>query len=173
VKATSADVARYYDANTASFLGRGQGGGHGAIHRAGGRAIIEETNRKYPEGCPTGAAVISGGGKLPAKFVIHAVGPVWSGGERGEASWLAGAYQTSLELATEYDCQSVALPALSTGAYRYPLEEAARVAITTAADYLRGLEGDSPPRTVRFVLFSDDVLGVFERALEAVSDAGG
>lgn len=156
--------------NAANSRLAGGGGVDGAIHRAGGPAIMEETDRRYPDGCPTGSAVISGAGNLPAKFVIHAVGPVWSGGQRGEATSLAGAYHKSLELATENNCQSIALPALSTGAYRYPLDEAARVAITTAADYLRGLDGDCPPRTVRFVLFSHDVLTVFEQALKALSD---
>jgi len=96
----------------------GGGGVDGAIHRAGGPAILAETRRRYPNGCPTGSAVISGGGLLRTKYVIHAVGPVWSGGGNGEAELLASAYRTSLDLAAEHACRSVALPALSTGAYR-------------------------------------------------------
>ena len=98
---------------------------------------MAETDAKYPDGCPTGSAVISGAGNLPAKYVIHAVGPVWSGGKRGEAELLAGAYRRSLELAVENGCRSIALPALSTGAYRYPMDQAARVALATAIDFLR------------------------------------
>ena len=115
---------------------------------------MEETRRRYPDGCPTGSAVISGVGKLPAKYVIHAVGPVWSGGGRGEETLLRGAYRASMQLASEHGCQSIALPALSTGAYRYPIAAAARTAIDTAAEFLRQLPNDQPPQTVRFVLFS-------------------
>lgn len=163
------DIARQQvDAivNAANSRLAGGGGVDGAIHRAGGPAIMEETDRRYPEGCPTGSAVISGAGSLPAKYVIHAVGPVWSGGGRGEEALLRGAYRTSLQLAADHGCQSVALPALSTGAYRYPIPAAARAAIETAAEFLKNLTGDQPPQTVRFVLFSADVLAVFEQALQ-------
>lgn len=154
--------------NAANSRLAGGGGVDGAIHRAGGPAIMEETRRRYPDGCPTGSAVISGAGNLPAKYVIHAVGPVWNGGRAGEEALLVSAYRTSLQLAAEHECQSVALPALSTGAYRYPIPEAARAAIATAVDFLRGLGGDQPPSTVRFVLFSSDVLSVFDEALQEV-----
>jgi O-acetyl-ADP-ribose deacetylase (regulator of RNase III) len=151
--------------NAANSALSGGGGVDGAIHRAGGPAIMEETQRRYPDGCPTGSAVISGAGKLRAKYVIHAVGPVWRGGNAGEEQLLASAYRRSLELAAEHACRSVALPALSTGAYRYPLDAAARVAINTASDILVQLAQDSPLRLVRFVLFSADALEAFERAL--------
>ncbi len=121
--------------NAANSALAGGGGVDGAIHRAGGPAIMEETRRRYPDGCATGSAVISGAGKLPAKYVIHAVGPVWRGGSSGEEQQLASAYRKSFELAAEHECRSVALPSLSTGAYRYPLDEAARVAITTADEF--------------------------------------
>jgi O-acetyl-ADP-ribose deacetylase (regulator of RNase III) len=151
--------------NAANSALSGGGGVDGAIHRAGGPAIMEETRRRYPDGCPTGSAVISGAGKLRAKYVIHAVGPVWHGGKLGEAELLASAYRTSLELAAEHDCQSVALPALSTGAYRYPLGAAARVAISTTTGFLAQLAHDSPLCMVRFVLFSAEALDAFKRAL--------
>jgi O-acetyl-ADP-ribose deacetylase len=150
--------------NAANSQLAGGGGVDGAIHRAGGPAIMEETDRRYPDGCPTGSAVITGAGKLRAKFVIHAVGPVWSGGGRGEEYLLASAYRTSLELAAAHGCQSIALPALSTGAYRYPLDAAAQTAIRTAADFLAGLTNE-PLTLVRFVLFSNDALKAFEAAL--------
>jgi O-acetyl-ADP-ribose deacetylase len=151
--------------NAANSRLAGGGGVDGAIHRAGGPAIMDETRRRYPDGCPTGSAVISGGGSLRAKYVIHAVGPVWSGGGRGEAELLASAYRRALDLAAEHACRSVALPALSTGAYRYPLEAAASVAVGTTAESLEQLDEDSPLAAVRFVLFSEEVLGVFESAL--------
>ena len=128
--------------NAANSRLAGGGGVDGAIHRRGGPEIMRETDAQYPDGCPTGSAVISTAGKLPAKHVIHAVGPVWSGGQRGEAELLAGAYRRSLELAAEHGCRSIALPALSTGAYRFPMEQAARIAISTAIDFLE--QNDRP-----------------------------
>jgi O-acetyl-ADP-ribose deacetylase (regulator of RNase III) len=153
--------------NAANSQLAGGGGVDGAIHRAGGPSIMAETRRRYPDGCPTGSAVITSAGNLRAKFVIHAVGPVWSGGGRGEEELLATVYRTSLELADTNNCRSVALPALSTGAYRYPIDAAARIALHTAADFLRGLDESRPLASVRFVLFSADVLSAFERALHA------
>ena len=144
----------------------GGGGVDGAIHRRGGPAIMEETRRRYPDGCPTGSAVISGAGELPAKYVIHAVGPIWRGGEQGEAERLASAYRRSLELAFEHGCESVALPALSAGAYGYPLGEACRVALREAFDFLQHHDG---PRLVRFVLFSEDVRQAFAEALHELA----
>jgi O-acetyl-ADP-ribose deacetylase (regulator of RNase III) len=154
--------------NAANGSLAGGGGVDGAIHRAGGPAIMEETARRYPDGCPAGSAVITSAGRLSAKYVIHAVGPVWSGGQRGEAQLLASAYAKSLELADAHDCHSVVLPALSTGAYRYPLNEAAEVAVRTAADFLRQLGEDRPLSIVRFVLFSPDVHAHFSHALHAI-----
>jgi O-acetyl-ADP-ribose deacetylase len=151
--------------NAANSRLAGGGGVDGAIHRAGGPAIKEETRRRYPDGCPTGSAVVSGAGNLPAKYVIHAVGPVWGGGTRGEEALLRGAYRAALQLAADHGCRSVALPALSTGAYRYPIPAAARVAINAAAEFLKNLAADQPPQTVRIVLFSSAVLAIFEQAL--------
>ena len=151
--------------NAANSQLAGGGGVDGAIHRAGGPSLMAETRRRYPDGCPTGSAVITAGGKLRAKYVIHAVGPVWSGGNRGEGELLASAYRTSLELAVAHQCASIALPALSTGAYRYPIDAAARIAVETASDFLSELTDDAPLAVVRFVLFSDDVLQAFEAAI--------
>ena len=155
--------------NAANSRLAGGGGVDGAIHRAGGPAIMEETRRRYPDGCPTGSAVITSAGNLQAKYVIHAVGPVWSGGNRGEESLLAAAYRTSLDLAAAHDCRSIALPALSTGAYRYPIDAAARVAVKTAADFLSELEEGHPLSAIRFVLFSNEALSAFERARKELS----
>ena len=124
---------------------------------------MKETRRRYPEGCPTGSAVISGAGHLSARFVIHAVGPVWSGGRKSEAQALAGAYRRSLELAAEHACDSVAFQALSTGAYAYPLDEAAEVAITTICAFLQAHPG---PRLVRLVLWGEAAMQAFAEALQ-------
>ena len=124
---------------------------------------MAETRRRYPDGCPTGSAVISGAGHLSARYVIHAVGPVWNGGKRHEAESLAGAYRRSLELAVAHDCASVAVPALSTGAYSYPLDEAADVAIATTCAFL---ETHTSPRLVRFVLWGEPAMRAFVRAVE-------
>ncbi|MFZ5829685.1 MAG: macro domain-containing protein [Planctomycetota bacterium] len=152
--------------NAANSRLAGGGGVDGAIHRRGGPGIMEETNRRYPEGCPTGSAVISGAGNLAARFVIHAVGPVWHGGQQGEGDLLAGAYRRCLELAVEQGCESVAFPALSTGAYRYPIDRGARTALQTAIDFLRT---QGKPALVRFILFDEGAYGAFAAALEELS----
>ena len=149
--------------NAANSRLAGGGGVDGAIHRAGGPEIMRDTDDRYPDGCPTGSAVISTAGKLSAKLVIHAVGPVWSGGQRGEADLLAGAYRRSLELAVEHGCRSIALPALSTGAYRFPMDQAARIALATAMEFLRE---HGRPELIRFVLFDAGGYGAFAAALE-------
>ena len=151
--------------NAANSRLAGGGGVDGAIHRRGGPAIMEETDRRYPEGCPTGTAVITGAGELVSKYVIHTVGPVWSGGQRGEADALASAYRSCLELALEGGCRSVAFPSLSTGVYRYPIDQAARIAVGTVKSFLteRGA-----PELVRFVLFSEGIYGAFAAALDEI-----
>lgn len=154
--------------NAANSRLAGGGGVDGAIHRRGGPAIMRETQERYPDGCPTGSAVISGAGNLQAKYLIHAVGPVWSGGSKGEADLLAGAIRRSLELAAEHGCQSIALPALSAGAYGYPLAKAARVALQTTASFLKA---HNQTRLVRFVLFGDDALQAFAAALEKMKQS--
>jgi O-acetyl-ADP-ribose deacetylase (regulator of RNase III) len=149
--------------NAANSALAGGGGVDGAIHRRGGPQIMQETNERYPDGCPTGSAVITAAGELPAKYVIHAVGPFWNGGQRGEAQLLADAYRRSLELAVEHQCRSVAFPSLSTGAYRYPIDQASRVALKTAIDFL---QEQARPELVRFVLFDIFAYQQFAAALE-------
>jgi len=149
--------------NAANSALAGGGGVDGAIHRRGGPTIMAETDNRYPDGCPTGSAVITGAGQLNAKHVIHAVGPIWRGGNRGEADLLAGAYRRALELALEHDCRSIAFPSLSTGAYSYPVDLASRVAIATVVDFLRE---HGRPAVVRFVLFDAGTYGAYAAALE-------
>jgi O-acetyl-ADP-ribose deacetylase (regulator of RNase III) len=151
--------------NAANSRLAGGSGVDGAIHRRGGPEIMRDTNARYPDGCPTGSAVLSVAGQLAAKYVIHAVGPVWSGDQRGEDDLLAGAYSRSFELAVEHGCRSIALPALSTGAYRFPMDQAARIALATALDCLRRR---GQPELVRFVLFNAGAHGSFCAALEAM-----
>ena len=154
--------------NAANSRLAGGGGVDGAIHRAGGPTIMEETARLYPDGCPIGSAVITSAGKLPARHVLHAVGPVWGGGNRGEAELLAGAYRACLRLAIEHDCRSIAVPALSTGAYRYPIDQASRVALATTIDFL---QQHTAPQLVRFVLFDEGAYGAFAAALEEIVES--
>lgn len=155
--------------NAANSALAGGGGVDGAIHRHGGQSILQETRRRYPQGCPTGSAVISGAGNLPAKYVIHAVGPIFSGGDSGEPELLAGAYRRSFELAEENGCRSIALPALSTGAYRYPMDLASRVALSEAIAFL---EGETTLELVRFVLFDRSAYDAFAAALEELNPIG-
>lgn len=138
----------------------GGGGVDGAIHRAGGYEILEECRKLG--GCPPGEARITTGGRLPAPYVIHAVGPVYYGGQSGEAEVLASAYRHSLELASEHGLHSVAFPSISTGAYGYPVELAAPIALDTVIGYLR----EHPEiQLVRFVLYDTPTYTVYERAL--------
>ncbi len=150
--------------NAANGALRGGGGVDGAIHRAGGPSIMEEC-RKIG-GCPTGSAVATGAGNLPARYVIHAVAPVWQGGDHDEPDLLASAYTKSLELARERKVESVTLPSLGTGAYGYPLEQAAPIALRAALEHLRT---GSPPWEVTFVLWGDAALTAFERALSSLA----
>lgn len=143
------------------------GGVDGAIHRRGGHAILEETKHRYPDGCPTGSAVISTAGDLPARYVIHAVGPRWNGGRAGEAELLASAYRAAFELAAQHYCRSIALPAISCGIYGYPVDQASRVALATTKEFL---ERDPTIEDARFVLFSEGMLGAFAAALEEVAN---
>jgi O-acetyl-ADP-ribose deacetylase (regulator of RNase III) len=151
--------------NAANSRLAGGGGVDGAIHRQGGPEIMEETRRHYPSGCPTGSAVISVAGRLEASYVIHAVGPVWRGGEKDESALLASAYRRSLELAMEHQCDSLAFPSLSTGAYAYPIEKASRIALRATIEFLRQ---HGTPHLVRFVLFDDGALSAFRDALAEI-----
>jgi O-acetyl-ADP-ribose deacetylase len=142
----------------------GGGGVDGAIHRRGGPEIMADTRRLYPKGCPTGSAVISTAGKLGARFVIHAVGPRWSDGKHGEPDLLRGAYLKSLELAAQQECRSIALPALSTGAYGYPMGAASKVALSATIEFLRSKPGVLTQ--AKFVLFDEGTHQVFARTLQ-------
>lgn len=152
--------------NAANSHLAGGGGVDGAIHRRGGPTIMAETAKRYPQGCPTGSAVITAAGNLPARHVIHAVGPRWSGGSAGEAELLAGAYTSALTLASQHRCKSVALPALSCGVYGYPVDLASRIALSTTRSFL---ERDPTVELARFVLFSEGIYGAFAAALEELS----
>ena len=147
--------------NAANRTLLGGGGVDGAIHRAGGPAILEEC--RTLGGCETGDAKITTGGKLPARHVIHTVGPVWSGGSRDEPDKLASAYRRSMEVASENGVKTIAFPSISTGAYGYPIEKAADIAVKTVAKYL---EEHHDIERVTFVLFSDEDLKVYEEALK-------
>ncbi len=158
---TQADTEAIVNAANTSLMGGG--GVDGAIHRAGGpkilaacKAIVSRQGR-----CPTGEAVVTTGGDLKAKYVIHTVGPVWSGGDRGERELLAKAYRNSLVAARQKGIRSVAFPSISTGAYRFPIEEAARIALGTVREFLE----EHPLAEVRFVLFSETDLHVYAAAL--------
>lgn len=151
--------------NAANSRLAGGGGVDGAIHRAGGPTLMQETANRYSDGCPTGSAVATSAGKLPAKYVFHAVGPVWAGGQRGEPDLLASAYRRCLELAVEHACRSIAFPAISTGVYGYPTDLAAETSLSTVRSFL--LENQQP-ELVRFVLFSGGAFGAFARVLESL-----
>ncbi|MDP8215247.1 MAG: O-acetyl-ADP-ribose deacetylase [Candidatus Euphemobacter frigidus] len=147
--------------NAANSSLLGGGGVDGAIHRVAGPELLEACRRL--NGCPTGQARLTEGFRLPARYVIHTVGPIYRGGNRGEARLLASAYRESLKLASEHGLKTVAFPSISTGAYRYPIEEAAGIALSTVREYLT----DHPEiELVRFVLFSDHAYRVYKTALE-------
>ncbi len=154
--------------NAANSRLAGGGGVDGAIHRRGGPEIMRETEKRYPDGCPTGGAVITSGGKLHCRYVIHAVGPVWQGGKKGEAELLQSAYDYCLSLAKKHDCQSIAFPSLSTGAYRYPISQASEIALSACALFLRT---HHCPQLVRFVLFDSATLDAYQRTLVRLSQA--
>lgn len=149
--------------NAANSRLAGGGGVDGAIHRAGGPSIMAETRQRYPDGCPTGSAVITTAGDLPATHVIHAVGPVWRGGDRGEPEQLSAAYRASFALAEQHALASIAFPALSAGAYGYPLADAARVALSAVA---ASLQSAASVRLSRFVLFDEATFEVFSQSLQ-------
>jgi O-acetyl-ADP-ribose deacetylase (regulator of RNase III) len=150
--------------NAANSALAGGGGVDGAIHRAGGPAIMAELKSRY-KGCSTGSAVITGGGNLKIKYVIHAVGPRYSGSAK-DPELLSGAYRKSLELCTQNKISSIAFPSISTGIYGYPVKEASRIALKTVMDYLK----DHPEiQLVRFVLFDSKTLSVYEETLQELT----
>jgi len=149
--------------NAANSGLRGGGGVDGAIHRAGGPSIMKEC-RKIGN-CPTGQAVITTGGNLKAKYVIHTVGPIYSGGNKREAELLKSAHLESLKLASKRKIKSVAFPAISTGVYGYPKNEAAHIALKTTIDYLNE---NSDIKLVRFILFDQNTYKIFTEELEKI-----
>jgi len=161
---TREDVDAIVNAANSSLMGGG--GVDGAIHRAGGPQILEECKQiraKQGQLAP-GFAVITGGGNLKARHVIHTVGPVWRGGGSNEEETLASAYRESLQLAAQYDLKTVAFPSVSTGAYGFPLEKAAPIAIATTQKFF---ETPSSIEEVRFVLFDAFAFNEFQKALNS------
>ncbi|MBM3133112.1 MAG: O-acetyl-ADP-ribose deacetylase [Chloroflexi bacterium] len=145
----------------------GGGGVDGAIHRAGGPAILEDCKRIVAERgrLPAGQAVITTGGNLKAKHVIHTVGPVWRGGKSGEPETLASAYRESLGVAVANGLTSVSFPSISTGAYGYPVDQAARIALETVSDFLRK---DARLKEAVFILFDTRTFSAYQKALEEI-----
>jgi O-acetyl-ADP-ribose deacetylase (regulator of RNase III) len=150
--------------NAANSSLMGGGGVDGAIHRAGGPAILEECRQIVSRQgrLPTGKAVITTGGNLEARYVIHTVGPIWHGGTEGEAELLASAYRESLKLAAEKGLSSISFPAISTGAYGYPVGKAAEVALASVIDFIRDV---TSLREVTFVLFDSKTYSSYREAL--------
>ncbi len=152
--------------NAANSSLMGGGGVDGAIHRAGGPAILEECKQIVARQgrLPAGQAVITTGGNLPARYVIHTVGPIWRGGDRGEPETLASAYRSSLEVARSNGLKTVAFPSISTGAYGYPVDKAAGIAIKAVVDYLKERDWFEQ---VKFVLFDRRTYDAYDRALSS------
>jgi O-acetyl-ADP-ribose deacetylase len=163
---TKTKVDAIVNAANSSLLGGG--GVDGAIHRAGGAEILDECIkiRNRQGGCKTGQAVITTAGNLPAKFVIHTVGPVWNGGLKKESQLLAECYTNSLKLALENDVQSIAFPNISTGIYGYPKELAGEIAVKTVTNFLK--ENDSIEEVV-FVCFDDENFRIYEELIEKIT----
>jgi O-acetyl-ADP-ribose deacetylase (regulator of RNase III) len=155
--------------NAANSTLMGGGGVDGAIHRKGGPKILEECKRirvtEWPDGLPTGKAVITSGGNLKARYVIHTVGPIWRGGTSGEPELLAEAYRNSLRLAVSKGLKTIAFPSISTGAYRYPIEKASRIALTTVKGLL---EKEDELDKVVFVLFTKGDLEIYREAAKEI-----
>jgi O-acetyl-ADP-ribose deacetylase (regulator of RNase III) len=140
----------------------------GAIHKAAGRGLLRECADSYPDGCPTGEARVTGGHKLPAKWIVHTVGPRWSGGTNGEPELLADCYRNSLQASAERGARTVAFPAISTGIFHYPREDAARVAVSTIREFVA--QSDHGINEVILVAYDSEQLAIYERLLETEED---
>ncbi|AMO57357.1 hypothetical protein GZ77_15750 [Endozoicomonas montiporae] len=152
--------------NAANSRLAGGGGVDGAIHQAAGVEQLQQACRQY-DGCPTGQVRSTPAFNLPAQRVLHTVGPVWQGGQAGEAELLRSCYQSTLELAVQEQLKSLAFPAISCGVYGYPHEEAARIAITTVAEWLK--TSPSPDKII-FVLFSQPMVDIYRRIFREVAE---
>ena len=155
---TKLDIDVIVNAANSSLLGGG--GVDGAIHRAAGPKLLEEC--RTLGGCATGSAKLTAGYNLKARWVVHAVGPVWDGGARDEDALLAGCYRTALDLARAKSARSIAFPAISTGVYRFPLERATRIAVATV---LADLEAHALPERVVFACFGPEAVAVYNAVL--------
>ncbi|HRW05822.1 MAG TPA: O-acetyl-ADP-ribose deacetylase [Caldilineaceae bacterium] len=160
---TTLTVDAIVNAANSSLLGGG--GVDGAIHRAAGPELLAECRTLH--GCPTGEAKITKGYRLPAHYVIHTVGPVWHGGDKGEASLLASCYQRSLELAADHNLQTLAFPSISTGIYGYPIQQAAQIAVATVREFLTQ---PASLTEVTFCCFSQRDLQIYQQLLRSIRD---
>ena len=155
--------------NAANRTLMGGGGVDGAIHRKGGSDILEECKKirkkEWPNGLPTGKAAITTGGNLKARYVIHTVGPIWRGGNHGEPDLLVDAYENSLKLAVSEGLTTVAFPSISTGAYRFPIDQASKIALKTTKKFL---EAENCLSMVMFVLFTPTDLEIYERTAKEI-----
>lgn len=151
--------------NAANSSLMGGGGVDGAIHRAGGGEILEECKKIVAKqgACNTGEAVITSAGKMPAKFVIHTVGPIWKGGNKNESEKLKNAYLNSMKIAVENNCKTIAFPNISTGIYGFPKNEAANIAVQTVIEFLNS---DNKTEKVIFVCFDDENYNIYKNLLD-------
>lgn len=170
IKAVRGDITKINDVdaivNAANRTLLGGGGVDGAIHRAAGRKLLEEC--RTLNGCDTGDAKLTGAYDLPCIHVIHTVGPVWHGGDHGEAELLASCYRRSLQVAAEHGIRRIAFPSISTGVYHYPVREAAKIAVGTVTEFLE--EHPDAFDVVEWVLFDDNTMQVYEQAIAEVGD---
>lgn len=143
----------------------GGGGVDGAIHRAAGGTVLQQLRENYPQGCPPGQAAVTDGGKLACRYLFHAVGPIWRGGRHQEKETLQSVYRSCLQLAERLECESIAFPAISTGAYGYPLDLATQASLREICDWLNQ---SAKPGLVRCVLFNAGIYGAYCRALNEI-----